>query len=478
MDFFMPIFGGTEAEMELDLKANKLIEEIVAVIRSNLDKEKLVEKLDDYHANDIAQSLEYLTKDERLSLYEILGDEWVSEILSYVEEPEQYINELGVEKLADIINEMDSDDAADLLEKVDESVKEKLRLSLDDDVKADIQLINSYDEDEVGSLITNNYICISKTLDIRGAMHELIKQAGDNDNISTIYVVDENGKFSGAIDLKDLIIARQSDTLDSIIIYSYPYFYADEKISDSIEKIKDYAEDSLPVLNHDKEIVGIITAQDVVEAVDDEMGEDYAKLAGLTAEEDLQETTKQSIKKRLPWLVVLLVLGMGVSAVVGAFENVVAILPIVICFQSLILDMAGNVGTQSLAVTIRVLMDEELAPKDKLKLVFKEAKVGFSNGFLLGILAIVFLGLYIFLYKGYDIRHAFLISLCVGVSLLLAMIVSSLVGTLVPLFFKKIKVDPAVASGPLITTVNDLVAVVIYYGLSWVFLIQTMHILG
>ena len=438
----------------------------------------LVEKLDDYHANDIAQSLEYLTKDERLSLYEILGDEWVSEILSYVEEPEQYINELGVEKLADIINEMDSDDAADLLEKVDESVKEKLRLSLDDDVKADIQLINSYDEDEVGSLITNNYICISKTLDIRGAMHELIKQAGDNDNISTIYVVDENGKFSGAIDLKDLIIARQSDTLDSIIIYSYPYFYADEKISDSIEKIKDYAEDSLPVLNHDKEIVGIITAQDVVEAVDDEMGEDYAKLAGLTAEEDLQETTKQSIKKRLPWLVVLLVLGMGVSAVVGAFENVVAILPIVICFQSLILDMAGNVGTQSLAVTIRVLMDEELAPKDKLKLVFKEAKVGFSNGFLLGILAIVFLGLYIFLYKGYDIRHAFLISLCVGVSLLLAMIVSSLVGTLVPLFFKKIKVDPAVASGPLITTVNDLVAVVIYYGLSWVFLIQTMHILG
>ena len=464
--------------MELDLKANKLIEEIVAVIRSNLDKEKLVEKLDDYHANDIAQSLEYLTKDERLSLYEILGDEWVSEILSYVEDPEQYINELGVEKLADIINEMDSDDAADLLEKVDESVKEKLRLSLDDDVKADIQLINSYDEDEVGSLITNNYICISKTLDIRGAMHELIKQAGDNDNISTIYVVDENGKFSGAIDLKDLIIARQSDTLDSIIIYSYPYFYADEKISDSIEKIKDYAEDSLPVLNHDKEIVGIITAQDVVEAVDDEMGEDYAKLAGLTAEEDLQETTKQSIKKRLPWLVVLLVLGMGVSAVVGAFENVVAILPIVICFQSLILDMAGNVGTQSLAVTIRVLMDEELAPKDKLKLVFKEAKVGFSNGFLLGILAIVFLGLYIFLYKGYDIRHAFLISLCVGVSLLLAMIVSSLVGTLVPLFFKKIKVDPAVASGPLITTVNDLVAVVIYYGLSWVFLIQTMHILG
>ena len=462
--------------MELDLKANKLIEEIVAVIRSNLDKEKLVEKLDDYHANDIAQSLEYLTKDERLSLYEILGDEWVSEILSYVEEPEQYINELGVEKLADIINEMDSDDAADLLEKVDESVKEKLRLSLDDDVKADIQLINSYDEDEVGSLITNNYICISKTLDIRGAMHELIKQAGDNDNISTIYVVDENGKFSGAIDLKDLIIARQSDTLDSIIIYSYPYFYADEKISDSIEKIKDYAEDSLPVLNHDKEIVGIITAQDVVEAVDDEMGEDYAKLGGLSAEEDLNEPVLQSVKKRLPWLLVLLGLGMVVSTVVGAFEKVVAQLTLIVAFQSLILDMAGNVGTQSLAVTIRVLTDGSLTAKQKLHLVSKEMRVGLLNGTLIGVLSFIAVGLYIFFFKGKGLVYSFAMSGCIGISLILAIIVSSAVGTLTPLFFKKIKIDPAVASGPMITTLNDLVAVVAYYGTSWIFLLNVLKL--
>lgn len=458
------------------LNAPKYIDEIVSIIRSNLKKDELIEKLNDYHENDIAQSLEYLTKSERLALYDVLGDEWVSEILAYVEEPQQFINELDAKKLADIINEMDSDDAADLLEKVDESVKEKIRPNLDEDVKADIRLINSYDEDEIGSLITTNYICISKTLDIRSAMHELIKQAGDNDNISTIYVVDENEKFSGAIDLKDLIIARQNDELDSIIIYSYPYLLANEKISDSIEKIKDYAEDSLPVLNDNKEIIGIITAQDVVEAVDDEMGEDYAKLAGLTAEEDLNETLKQSIKKRLPWLIVLLILGMLVSSVVGAFEGVVAILPIVICFQSLILDMAGNVGTQSLAVTIRVLMDEELKAKDKAKLVFKEAKVGFTNGIFLGVLAFVFLGLYIYLFKGYDVIHAFLISFCVGISLLLAMIVSSLVGTLVPILFNKIKVDPAVASGPLITTVNDLVAVVIYYGLAWLLLINVMHI--
>lgn len=206
------------------------------------------------------------------------------------------------------------------------------------------------------------------------------------------------------------------------------------------------------------------------------MGEDYAKLAGLTAEEDLNEPIETSIKKRLPWLVVLLFLGMAVSSVVGVFESVVAVIPLVMCFQSLILDMAGNVGTQSLAVTIRVLMDENLSVKDKLSLVFKEMRVGFFNGLFLGTMAFVFVGLYIMLAKGNPAHYSFLISGCVGAALLLAMIISSLVGTLIPMFFHKIKVDPAVASGPLITTVNDLVAVVTYYGLSWLFLIKVMGI--
>lgn len=458
------------------LKEPIYVEEIIDIIRSGLSNEEIKEKLDDYHDNDIAQSLELLNKSERLHLYNILGSEWMSEIISYVEDPDDYIKELGIYKLAEIINEMDADDAVDLLEDIDENVKVKLRSILDEDVQADIRLINSYDDDEIGSLITTNFICIKDNLTIRQAMHELIQQAGENDNIATIYVVDEEDRFCGAIDLKDLIIARAGMALESLISYSYPYLRDHEKISESIEKIKDYAEDSLPVLNSENKIIGILTAQDVIEAVDDELGEDYAKLAGLSAEEDLQESTKDSMKKRLPWLIILLFLGMLVSSVVGVFEDVVAILPIVICFQSLVLDMAGNVGTQSLAVTIRVLMDENLSAKDKLHLTFKEAKVGFSSGLLLGMLALVFLGVYIYLFKGYSLGHAFLISSCVGASLFLAMIISSLVGTLIPLFFNKIKIDPAVASGPLITTVNDLVAVVTYYGLAWILLIEIMHI--
>lgn len=458
------------------LKEPIFAEKILRIIRSSPSMEEMREQLRDYHDNDIAQSLKYLNRAERNLLYSTLDAEWLAEIISYIDDPVEYVDEIGIDKLSAIINEMDADDAVDLWESIDESVKVKLRPMIDDQTKAAILLINSYDDDEVGSLITTNYICIHQSLTIRQAMHELVRQAGENDNIATIYVVDGRNRFCGAIDLKDLIVARENVPLDSLISYAYPYLLDHEKISDSIEKIKDYAEDSLPVLNRDKKIIGIITAQDVVEAVDDELGEDYAKLAGLSAEEDLNETIAESIKKRLPWLIILLFLGMGVSTVVGAFEGVVAVLPVVICFQSLILDMAGNVGTQSLAVTIRVLMDENLSAKDKLHLAAKEMKVGSCNGALLGVMALVFLGVYIVLFKGYSAANAFLISGCVGLSLLAVIVISSLVGTLVPMLFHKVKIDPAVASGPLITTINDLVAVVTYYGLAWVFLIDLFHL--
>ena len=397
---------------------------------------------------------------------------------NYTAQSKKHLRDKNLQEAAKVLSLMEVDDAVDVLDEVDDATKKQVVDMLPEDAGNDIQMILSYEEDEMGSRMTTNYIAIRRGIDIRQAMRELVSQAGENDNIGTVYVLDESDKYYGAIDLKDLIVARENDTLESIINTTYPFVTDHEKIEDCIDELVDYAEDSIPVLSETKELLGVITAQDVVEAVDDEMGEDYAKLAGLTDEEDLRETTKENMKKRLPWLIILLFLGMGVSSVVGAFEAVVAVLPIVMCFQSLILDMAGNVGTQSLAVTIRVLMDENLTGKQKLHLVWKEMKVGFVNGLLLGSLAFVFIGIYIACFKHNAWLQAFLISGCVGVSLMVAMVISSLVGTLIPIFFHKIKIDPAVASGPLITTVNDLVAVVTYYGLAWLFLIQIMQIVS
>ena len=451
------------------------VEELLEILRSSLAADELQDQISDYHESDIADAFEQLTEEERRRLYPLLGPEWIAEIFTYIEDPDEYLKELDLGQAAQVLSYMDSDDAVDVLDELDDTTQEKLVGMMDEESSHDIKMLQSYEDDEVGSLMTTNFIVIHENLTIRQAMRELIRQAGENDNISTVYVIDKNDQFYGAIDLKDLIIAREKDALEDIISTSYPYVTDHEKIDDCIEQIKDYAEDSIPVLTEDKQLIGVITAQDLVEVVDDAMGEDYAKLAGLTAEEDLEETTTESMKKRLPWLVILLFLGLAVSTVVGVFETVVAVLPIVMCFQSLILDMAGNVGTQSLAVTIRVLMDENLTAGEKVGLVFKEMTVGFFIGLFLGIMAFIFIGLYIWLLKGNPVVHAFVISGCVGFSLMAAMVISSLVGTLIPMFFHKIKIDPAVASGPLITTVNDLVAVVIYYGLVWILLIHFLH---
>lgn len=454
------------------------VKELVEIINQEERDDQLAEKLSAYHENDIAEAFELLDEKGRRKLYRVLDTEWMSEVFAYLDDVGTYLEELEADDAADIIENMDADDAVDVLQEVDDNVREKLVSLMNEEATEDIELICSYQEDQIGSMMTTNFIEISRTLTIKQAMRQLIAQADDNDNISILYVTDEDGMFYGAIDLKDLIIARAGELLESLISTSYPYVLASDSITDNLERLKDYAEDSIPVLDQEHHIIGVITAQDLVEAVDDEMGEDYAQLAGLTTEEDLDESVGQSMKKRLPWLLVLLCLGLGVSTVAGMFEKVMKQLTLIVFFQSVVLGMSGNSGTQSLAVTIRVLMDEELTGKERLKMVWKEARVGFCDGLLLGLVSFVCIGIYIMLAKAKPALYAFSVSGCVGTALMVAMTISSLVGTVVPIVLHKIHIDPAVASGPLISTVSDLVAVVTYYGLSWLLLLNIIGLTG
>ena len=454
------------------------VKELVEIINQEERDDQLAEKLSAYHENDIAEAFELLDEKGRRKLYRVLDTEWMSEVFAYLDDVGTYLEELEADDAADIIENMDADDAVDVLQEVDDNVREKLVSLMNEEATEDIELICSYQEDQIGSMMTTNFIEISRTLTIKQAMRQLIAQADDNDNISILYVTDEDGMFYGAIDLKDLIIARAGESLESLISTSYPYVLASDSITDNLERLKDYADDSIPVLDQEHHIIGVITAQDLVEAVDDEMGEDYAQLAGLTTEEDLDESVGQSMKKRLPWLLVLLCLGLGVSTVAGMFEKVMKQLTLIVFFQSVVLGMSGNSGTQSLAVTIRVLMDEELTGKERLKMVWKEARVGFCDGLLLGLVSFVCIGIYIMLAKAKPALYAFSVSGCVGTALMVAMTISSLVGTVVPIVLHKIHIDPAVASGPLISTVSDLVAVVTYYGLSWLLLLNIIGLTG
>lgn len=446
-------------------------EDIVKLIKGPLTPKMKQQNLLSYHEKDISDALCLLSVDDRKHLYTLLDAEWIAEILEYSDDSTIYLNEIPIQKRMAVLSHFETVEMLDYIREMDKDSRDIILDLLDSEKKREFLLLNSFNEDEIGSKMTSNYVAIDFGISVKEAMSSLIRQANDNDNISTIYVLDKNQIFLGAIDLKDLIIAREGTDLEKIITTSYPYVYATEQIEDCLSRIKDYSEDSIPVLDNENKLIGVLTSQTIMELVDDEMSEDYAKFAGLSSEEDLNEPLRKSIMKRLPWLMVLLVLGMFVSSIVGVFEKVVAQLPLIIAFQSLILDMAGNVGTQSLAVTIRVLIDENIGKKQKFFLVCKETRIGLVNGMILGVLSFVMVGFYLVLLKSQTMNMAFSISACTGIALVVSMVLSSMSGTLIPLMFIKMKIDPAVASGPLITTINDLVAVITYYCLVWVLII-------
>ena len=462
---------------EKQLSNPEYVAEIINLLnKKDLTKQFIEKIVSDYHYSDIADALQQVNQKIRERFFTDLNDQQLSEIFAYFDQPQNYVKELSLKQAANIISEMDSDDAVDILEEIDDETEDKIIDLMDSQSSEDVLLIQSYNDDEIGSKMTTNYIEIKKNMTVKEAMTSLIDQAKDNDNVSTIYVSDLDNKFYGAIDLKDLIIARENTPLESIITNSYPTVKDHQIISEVYQDLQDYSEDSFPVLNQKDEIIGIITANDLIEVVDEEMAEDYAKLAGLSSEEDLNESTLSSIKKRIPWLALLLILGMLVSSVVGVFESVVDLVAISVCFQSLILGMAGNVGTQSLAVTIRVLNVEEMTLKDKISLIWKEVRIGFLNGILISLFAFVFICGYIYLIKNNTIHFSIIFSLCISSALVLSMLVSAFVGTFIPIFFNAIKIDPAVASGPFITTINDLIAVICYYSLVWLFIIEIFHL--
>lgn len=444
----------------------KITEELLELLKSDLTAETLREKLDDYHENDVAQVIPLLTEEERKQLYLKLDDDYLSEIFSYLDDPEPYIEEMTADKAADIIESMAADDAVDVLDELEEDKKNEIIGLMDEDSANDVKLITGYDDDCIGSRMTTDYVSIKNDYNIKTAMKSLVEQAAENDNISTIYVTDENNVFYGAVSLNKMFIARSDTPLDDIVTTSFPYLYADDKIVDALPRIKEYEEESLPVLDADNRLIGVLTSADVVEAVDDEISEDYAKLAGLSEEDDLSERVFGSVKKRLPWLAALLVLSFIVSSVLKVFDGVMAALPILVFFQTMVLDMSGNASTQSLGVTIRRLTDPDITAADKRRAFFSELSISFFDALILATIAFGLTTAYMLIFKHQPIGQAMPVAACIAAAMAISMTVSGILGTAIPMFFKKTGIDPAAASGPLITTMNDLLSAVTYYGLA------------
>ena len=258
--------------------------EIIALIRGIASPRQIQNHLQDYHANDIAEILPLLTPQERTRLYHLLSTKELSEILEYPDEDDVafYLSELNVKKAAAILEELEPSTSSEILQQLSQDKRALLLDLLDEGSRRSIDLLASYEDDVIGSYMSTNFICIPNSLSVKQAMSSLVKQAAEHDNITTIFVQDDQQIFYGAIRLTDLIIAREDTPLEDLIATFFPYVYALETIDDCIERLKDYSEDSIPVLSNDNQILGVITAKDIIEVVDDEMGEDYAKPVSYT----------------------------------------------------------------------------------------------------------------------------------------------------------------------------------------------------
>ena len=442
------------------------------------DEKELNEVIESIYAIDIAIALEDFTDDELLRFYGRVDDEHMAAILEQMDEDlrQRFTKLLGHKKILSLFSYMSNDDIADIVGDMPVERSKSLMNMMKGRDTDQLKTLLTYDDDSAGGIMTTEYIAIDSSLTVGETLRKIKEIGPKTEVIETIFVVDSAKKLIGTADLRDILIAKNeaklTDIMDDNVITTTPE--ADqEEVATLVSK---YDLKAIAVVNRKGAMLGIITVDDIIDVLVEEQDEDIIRLGGGTESEDIDEPIKDSMRKRLPWLIILLLLGMVVSSVVGRFEVVVAVLPIAMAFQSLILGMAGNAGTQSLAVTIRAIQDDSLTTGEKFRLIFKEMRVGLINGALLGVLAFVVIGLYLHFLKGRDLQTSFAISACVALALVVAMMISSFVGSGIPMLFKKVGVDPAVASGPLITTVNDLVAVVSYYSLVWMLLINVLHI--
>lgn len=294
--------------IEGNIEERNYTQEIFDLIHKTKNSKLLAQTLTNYHDNDIADVLTYLSPEERKRLYKAIGIEATSRIFAYLDDDvDKYFAELENEKAADILEEMDADDAIDILEGLDKKKADEIISLIEPESKSDIQLIKSYKENEFGSLMTTNFITLEYGIGIKKSIEQLIEEAEENDNIETLYIV-KDGKFYGALTLRDLLITKKDKDLDEKIITSYPFVYDREEITDAaIDTLADYSEDSIPVLNKDNSsIVGVITSADIVELINDE-------------EEELEEK-KEIINKRYNWyepLAFALLLLLAINTILG-----------------------------------------------------------------------------------------------------------------------------------------------------------------
>ena len=451
-----------------DEHSKDLLNQVEDLIENNKILE-LRELMEEYHNRDIFDILESLDEDKQIKLFEILPIDMAASILDETDSEffKHILTKINTEHKANILEMMSLDDMADILAELDESEREEIINLLNQEDAQDVKELLIYEEESAGGIMTTGYIAIKKDMTAKEAIAYMREQAEDAETIYYIYVVDNLEKLVGVLSLRELIIAREDIVVEDLMSENIISVYVDEDREKAVKLVSKYDLIAIPVVSRDETLKGIITVDDVIDVIEEEASEDMYKFAGTSEQErdiieqnnvDPKDQVISSFKARIPWLVITLIGGFLATLILSSFDYVIdsKYFPL-IYFVPIVTGMGGNIGTQASALTVMALSNKHL----NFKNVLLEGLVGVFTGIICSL--IIGIATYVFVK---DINIVLIVSL----SLLINMIIGAMIGSSMPMLFKKFDVDPSIVSAPLIATALDIIGMTIYFLITTIIL--------
>lgn len=455
--------------MEMQQKHKSIeYEEIIEKIYRALEKDSIDQFRSEFlelHPYDQANIFVNLPKETRLQIYTYLSPDEMAEVIEHFELDDvgEIITEMNPRFAAQIFDELSTDDAVDIMNTLERNQIASYLTLMNREEAREIKNLLHYEERTAGSIMTTEYVVVNQNMTIRQAMLHLREKAPDAETIYYVFVTDNEKRLVGVISLRDLIIAEDDWVVSDVMSERVVYASAGDDQESIAKLMRDYDFLALPVVDFKKHLLGIITVDDILDVMDEEASDDYSKLAAVTDMDRNDLSAVDAAKKRLPWLIILLFLGMITASLIGQFEDTISQVALLAVFIPLIAGMAGNTGTQALAVTVRGIATGDVMSEGVLKRLMRETLTGLITGIVCGA-TIIFV---VVVWQGID---QLFLGIVVGVSIMVSLIVATIAGAFLPLLMHKIKIDPAVASGPFITTINDIISVIIYFGMATMFM--------
>lgn len=437
---------------------DELIKTVEILVENNNDKE-LVKLLNEFHYADIAEILDELDLDDSIYVIKLLDSETTSDILTELDEDtrEKVLKNLSAKEIAEELEELDTDDAADIIAELPEERQEEVISKIEDEEhREEITELLKYEDDTAGSLMAKELVKVYETWTVAGCLRRIRGQAKEVTRVHSIYVVNKEEKLIGRLSLKDLIVAKNNQKISEIAKDNVDFINVIDDVEDVAKVMAKYDLEAIPVVDDSQTLLGRITIDDIVDVLKEEAEKDYQLAAGITQDVDSDDSIIELTRARLPWLFLGLIGGVGAFVIMEGFQEAFNQYAILFFFTPLIAAMAGNVGVQSSAIIVQGLANDDIKGSINRRLL-KEMSLATLNGIILA----AFLFLFVWIYIG-EIDKAIAIS----ASLVAVIIIAGLIGTFVPLFLDKRGIDPAIATGPFITTSNDILGILLYFWIA------------